>query len=65
MTSLEFKLQKLLRFYFLDVLEQMKTEFDRTHFRIKRVLGFFGRVRLNSKLLREAALYMTAKRTVV
>ena len=33
------KLSILLRFYFHDVLEQLKTNFQ-THFRFKRVLGF-------------------------
>ena len=33
------KLSILLRFYFYDVLEQLKTNFH-TNFRFKRVLGF-------------------------
>ena len=33
------KLSMLLRFYFHDVLEQLKTNFH-TNFRFKRVLGF-------------------------
>ena len=33
------KLSILLRFYFHDVLEQLKTNF-RTNFRFKRILGF-------------------------
>ena len=42
-------------FYFHDVLEQLKTNFH-TNFHFKRVVGFCDRVRLISKLLRDAAL---------
>ena len=40
------KLSNLLRFYFHDALEQLKTN-CRTNFRFKKVLGFCDRVRLN------------------
>ena len=40
------KLSILLRFYFHDVLEQLKTNF-RTNFRFKKGSWFFDRVRLN------------------
>ena len=56
MTSLKFKLQTidLLRFYFHDVLEQLKTNFQ-TNFRFKRVLGFIIEYAWISTLLRDAA----------
>ena len=40
------KLSILLRFYFHDVLEQLKTNVH-INFRFKKVLGFYLRVRLN------------------
>ena len=40
------KLSILLRFYFHDVFEQLKTNF-RTNFRFKKGSWFFDRVRLN------------------
>ena len=48
------KLSILLRFYFHDVLEQLKTNFH-TNFRFKRVLGFVIEYAWISKLLRDAA----------
>ena len=48
------KLSILLRFYFHDVLEQLKTNFH-TNFRFKRVLGFVIEYAWISKLLRNAA----------
>ena len=44
----------LPRFYFHDVLEQLKTNFH-TNFRFKRVLGFVLEYAWISKLLRDAA----------
>ena len=56
----------LPRFYFHDVLEQLKTNFH-TNFRFKMVLGFVIEYAWICKLLRDAAfawrgIYMTAKR---
>ena len=48
------KLSILPRFYFHDVLEQLKTNFH-TNFRFKRVLGFVIEYAWISKLLRDAA----------
>ena len=48
------KLSILLRFYFHDVLEQLKTNFQ-TNFRFKRVLGFVIEYAWISELLRDAA----------
>ena len=57
MTSLKFTLKTLSilpRFYFHDVLEQLKTNFD-TNFGFKRVLGFVIEYARISKFLRDAA----------
>ena len=48
------KLSILRRFYFYDVLEQLKTNFHK-NFRFKRVLGFVIEYAWISKLLRDAA----------
>ena len=48
------KLSILRRFYFHDVLEQLKTNFHK-NFRFKRVLGFVIEYAWISKLLRDAA----------
>ena len=56
MTSLKFKLKKLsilLKFYFHDALQQLKTSFH-TSIRFKRVLGFVIEYAWISKLLRDA-----------
>ena len=57
------KLSILPRFYFHDVLEQLKTNFH-TDFRFKKVLSFVIEYAWISKLLRDAAS-MTAKRAVI
>ena len=56
------KLSILPRFYFDDVLEQLKTNFH-TNFRFKRVLGFLIEYAWISKLLRDAAFTCTVKKT--
>ena len=48
------KLSILLRFYFHDVLEQLKTNFH-TNFRFTRVIGFVIQYAWISKLLRDVA----------
>ena len=48
------KLSILLGFYFNEVLEQLKTNFD-TNFRFKRVLGFVIEYAWILKLLRDVA----------
>ena len=50
------KLSMLLRFYFHEVLGQLKTNFH-TNFRFKRVLGLVVEYAIISKVLRDAHLH--------